>query len=180
MTDDQGTVLDQCLDTLNKANVDHDHTSRLAAALFAFLIISTLLNACALVAAVLCGSGFGLPVFFIGLADEVIMVTCLGIFLGIINHEMGRYIPASVNLGDIDDKAALGVGFWFLVAIFVVRVISHPLLLALTIAICVLIILIPIFLILCCLGGGGDAKEYVQTKVVYVYGTTQLDKDSVW
>ena len=182
-TDEQAAALEQCLGTLNEAGVDHAFTSRLAAALFALLIISAILNAAALVAAFLCGSGFGLPVFIIGLVDEVLMVCCIGVFIGITNHEVGRYIPASVNLGDIDGQAALGVGFWMLVAIFAARAISHPLLFFVTLVVCLLIILIPILLLLCCCLGG-DSREgtvvYVRARVDDIYGTTRLDKEARW
>lgn len=178
-TDSQALALEKCMDTLNGAGVDHTLTGKLATALFGLLIFSTILNVCALVAAALFGSGFALPVFVIGLIDEIIIVTCIGLFIGIINHEVGRYIPASVNLGDIDDKAALGLGFWMLVAVLGLRVISHPLLFVVTLVVCLLILIIPLFLIACCcLGDDGrdSATVYVRSRVEYVYSTTYVEK----
>lgn len=178
-TDDQAAALEECIDTLNGQKVDHALTGKLATALFALLILSTILNVCALGAAFVFGSGFALPVFIIGLIDEMIIVTCIGLFIGIINHEVGQYIPPSVNLGDIDDKAALGVGFWLLVAVLGARVISHPLLFLLTLVVCLLIVLIPISLLLCCCLGGDSREQatvYVKTRVEYIYGTTHVEK----
>lgn len=179
----QAATLDQCTDTLNEADVDHDFTSRLATAIFALLIVSTILNVASLITSVVCGSGFALPVFLIGLIDEVILITCIGIFIGIINHEVGRYIPASVNLGDIDDKAALGIGFWMLLAIFVARVISHPMLFILTIVVCFFIVfLFLVLLFSCCLGESSRDRTtvYIKGRVGDIYRTTDTDKDSRW
>lgn len=149
----------------------------MTAALFALLVISSILNASALVAAFFCGSGFGLTVFIIGLVDEVNMVTYM--VIGIINHEVGRYIRPPLSLKGIDDKAVLGVGFWMLVGIFAARAISHPLLFVVTLAICLFIIFIPVFPLLCCLGG--DSRDwtvfYIKTRAADICGTTHLEKE---
>lgn len=182
-TQSQAATLEKCIDTLNEANVDHAFTSRLATAIFALLIVSTILNVSALVTSFICGSGFALPVFIIGLIDEVILVTCIGIFIGVINHEVGRYIPSSVNLGDIDDKAALGIGFWMLVAVFAARVISHPMLFAVTIVVCFFIIFFFLFLLFtCCLGESSRDRTtvYIRRRVEDIYGTTSTDKATRW
>ena len=183
MTESQAAVLEECSDTLNQANIDHAFTGRLSTAIFALLIFSMILNVSALVTSLICGSGFALFVLIIGLIDEIILVTCIGIFIGVINHEVGRYIPASVNLGDIDDKAALGIGFWMLLALFVARVISHPMLFVLTIVICFSVVLIFLFLIFsCCLGDSSRDSVTVEIKrrAEDIYGTTNTDKESLW
>lgn len=179
----QAAILEQCTDTLNEANVDHAFTARLATALFALLIISTILNVASLVTSVVCGSGFALPVFIIGLVDEIILVTCIGIFIGVINHEVGRYIPASVHLGEIDDKAALGIGFWMFLAIFVARAISHPMLFILTVVVCFFIVFLFLFLFFsCCLGESSRQRTtvYIKGRAGDIYRTTDMDKESRW
>ncbi|SPO07029.1 uncharacterized protein DNG_09723 [Cephalotrichum gorgonifer] len=182
-TDDQAFKLDGCMDTLNGEGVDHALAGKLATALFALLISSTILGLCALIVAFVCGSGFALPVFVLGLIDEIIIITCIGLFIGIINHEVGRYIPSAAHLGDIDDKAALGVGFWLLVAILGARAISHPLLFALTLVVSLAILVIPIVVLLGCCPVGESRKKatvYVRTKVMYVCETPRSEKEPAW
>jgi hypothetical protein len=183
VSDSQGAVLDKCVQTLKDRGPDRDFTDRLAKAMFALLIISILLNVSALAAAVYFGSGFAMPVFIIGLIDEMILVTCAGIFIGLMNHEVGQYIPATTALRDIDDMAVLGVGFWLLIAVVGVRAISHPLLFVITLVVALLVVLIPVLLLLaCCLGSDSREKTvvYVRERVDYVVRADDRPDESRW
>lgn len=183
VSDSQGVILDRCVKTLNERGPDHSFTSRLATAMFALLVISTILNVSGIIAAVFYGSGFAKPIFIIGLIDEMILVTCIGIFLGLLNHEVGKYIPATVALRDIDDKAILGVGFWMLIAAFGARAISHPLLFLITLVVALLVVLVPISLLLaCCLGSDRRKQtvEDVQRRIIFVFRVTDSPRDSRW
>jgi hypothetical protein len=176
-------MLDQCVQTLNDRGPDHSFTGRLAKAMFALLIISTLLNVSGLVAAVFYGSGFAKPVFIIGLIDEIILFTCIGIFIGLINHELGRCLSSTVALREVDDMAVFGVGFWMLVAVFGARAISHPLLFLVTLVVALFVVLVPIFLLLiCCMGSDGRERTvvYVRRRIEYVSGTTDYPDESRW
>ncbi|PKS08364.1 hypothetical protein jhhlp_005308 [Lomentospora prolificans] len=162
-TVDQRAILDQCVGTLHEKGVNHGLTNRLAAAMFALLIISVFLNAGALAAAAWCGSGFGKSVFIIELVDEMILVTCIGIFIGIGNHEIGGYYPDTLRLRDIDDKAILGVGFWLLIAMFTTRAISHPFLFIITLIVALLILILPLIILWFCCSSEDSRDETVVT-----------------
>ncbi|KEZ45885.1 hypothetical protein SAPIO_CDS1255 [Scedosporium apiospermum] len=178
-TGNQAAILDQCIEGLHEEGVDHAFTSRLAAAIFALLIISIFLNVGALAVAAWTGSGFIKPVFIIELVDEMILVTCIGIFIGIINHEVGRYIPDTLRLRDVDDKQILGVGFWMLVAMFATRAVSHPLLFITTLVVALIVVIVPILLLLACCCGGDRREEVVidiRHRINGMYGAEEWEK----
>jgi len=178
-TGNHAAILDQCIEGLHEEGVDHAFTSRLAAAIFALLIISIFLNVGALAVAAWTGSGFIKPVFIIELVDEMILVTCIGIFIGIINHEVGRYIPDTLRLRDVDDKQILGVGFWMLVAMFATRAVSHPLLFITTLVVALIVVIVPILLLLACCCGGDRREEVVidiRHRINGMYGAEEWEK----
>ncbi|KEF59380.1 uncharacterized protein A1O9_04224 [Exophiala aquamarina CBS 119918] len=143
----QADILEQCMGLIAEKKVDHALNDRLATALFSLLIVSIVFEITAPVIATFLSSAFGYPVFFVDLLDWIIDMVCLGIYVGILNHEVGQYIPHA-RLGDVSDKAILGVGFWMLLTIFGGRAISHPILFVSTVVIIIVIPLIPILLLL--------------------------------
>ncbi|OAQ57369.1 protein kinase-like domain [Pochonia chlamydosporia 170] len=145
------STIAHCLNVIASNPVDHAYNNRLASALLALLAICIVLNIATTAVALFSVSAFALPVFFPGLVDEILLVTCLGIYLGIMNHEAGSYIMQD-HQHDIDGKAVLGVGFWLLLSTFAVRALSMPALLATTVLVAVSIPLVVISLVLCVVG----------------------------
>jgi hypothetical protein len=142
---------------------------RLAVALLSLLAVSIVLDITALVIAMLSSSAFETAVFLPALLDEVILVVCIGIYLGIMNHEVGDYIPHEKR-HDVSDKAILGVGFWMLLGIFGGRAISNPALLIITLLIALAIPLAFISLLLIIVGRAGVVGAGANVvKVVYFY-----------
>jgi hypothetical protein len=109
------------------------------------LIISILINVISLVLKIklslLSGAVFGTL-----LLDALILAVCIGIFLGIIQYEVGDYLPDDKQTS-IKGTAVLGVRFWILIALFGARLISHPFLLIGFIAIALLVPVMVIFVI---------------------------------
>ncbi|KAL2061226.1 hypothetical protein VTL71DRAFT_7499 [Oculimacula yallundae] len=154
----------ECMTFIKERGVDHGLNNRLAIAILALLTVSILLNLITLLVALLNDSAFSTLPFIPALLDEVILVVCLGLYLGIINHEVGDYVPNG-DFSNISDISILGVGFWMLLAIFCLRAISIPALFVLTIVIIVSIPIACISLLLCCFGGGSKVSE----TTVWVY-----------
>ena len=138
---------------IEEKGVNHGFNDRLAVALRALLIVSILLDITTLIIAILSDSAFGMWVFLPAFIDEIILVVCLGIYIGILNHELGEYISEPQNYSD---KAILGVGFWMLLGIFSVRAISSPALLIITLLVALSIPLAFISLLFLILGCGSS------------------------
>jgi hypothetical protein len=136
---------------IEEKGVNHGFNDRLAVALRALLIVSILLDITTLIIAILSDSAFGMWVFLPAFIDEIILVVCLGIYIGILNHELGEYMSEPK---DYSDKAILGVGFWMLLGIFSVRAISSPALLIITLLVALSIPLAFISLLFLILGCG--------------------------
>jgi hypothetical protein len=142
---------------IGEKGVNHGLNDRLAVALLALLVVSIILDVTALIIAILSDSAFGIAVFLPAFLDEVILLVCLGIYLGILNHEVGQYM--SQELQDYSDKAILGVGFWMLLGIFSVRTISSPSLLIITLLVALAIPLAFISLLLFIFGCGSSLAD---------------------
>jgi hypothetical protein len=150
-TGSQADILERCMTLIEEKGVDHALNDRLAVALLSLLAVSIVLHVTALVIAIFSSSAFGTAVFLPALLDEVILVGCIGIYLGIMNHEVGDYIP-NEKMHNISDKAILGVGFWMLLGILGGRAISNPALLIITLLIALTIPLAFISLLLFIVG----------------------------
>lgn len=157
------------MELIAEKKVDHALNDKLATALLSLLIVSIVLDIIAPVIATFTFSAFGYPVFFVALLDWIILVVCLGIYVGILNHEVGQYIPHA-RLREVSDMTILGVGFWMLLGIFGGRAISHPILFVITVVIIILIPLIPILLLLYMCG-----CLYGRDRVVIV-----KERDHIW
>jgi hypothetical protein len=138
---------------IEEKGVNHEFNDRLAVALRALLIVSILLDITTLIIAILSDSAFGIWVFLPAFIDEIILVVCLGIYIGILNHELGEYMSEPQ---DYSDKAILGVGFWMLLGIFSVRAISSPSLLIITLLVALSVPLAFISLLFLILGCGSS------------------------
>ncbi|KAH7327475.1 hypothetical protein BKA65DRAFT_67969 [Rhexocercosporidium sp. MPI-PUGE-AT-0058] len=161
-TGSQPDVAEKCIELIHEAGVNHSLSNRLAVALLALLAVSIVLNVAVLVIAHFNESAFKMLVFVPAFLHELILVVCLGLYLGISNHEVGEYIPDGER---VSDMAVLGVGFWMLLAIFCVRAISSPALFVTTI---IIIVSIPIAIVsfLLCLCGGSDTVQSHTTYIV--------------
>jgi hypothetical protein len=138
---------------IDEKGVNHGFNNRLAIALLSLLAVSITLDVITLIIAISSDSAFGVAVFLPAFLDEVILVVCLGIYIGIVNHELGEYMS---ELQDYSDKTTLGVGFWMLLGIFSVRAISSPSLFVITLLVAFAIPLAFISLLLCIFGCGGS------------------------
>ena len=161
-----------CLDLIASAPVNHAHNDRLAAALLALLAFSAVLNVAATLVALFRPSAFCLPVFFPALVDEVLLVAAGGVYLGILNHEVGPYIvrghavDGSVHV--VDGGSVLGIGFWLLLSVLAVRVVSMPALVVGTVGTVGVVIAVPVLVVclvcscICCSDSVSGPVQYVE------------------
>ncbi|KAG4444172.1 hypothetical protein IFR05_000401 [Cadophora sp. M221] len=163
-TGSQPDILQKCTELIHTQGVNHAFNDRLAVAMLALLIISIILNIAQLAIALFNESAFSMLIFVPAFLDEVILVVCLGLYLGISNHEVGEYIPDGKR---VSDMSLLGVGFWLLLATFCVRAISSPALFVVTLVIIVSIPIMVVSLLLCLCGGSGTV-EAGTTYIVHV------------
>ncbi|KAH7397911.1 hypothetical protein BKA64DRAFT_52818 [Cadophora sp. MPI-SDFR-AT-0126] len=169
-TGSQPDILKKCTELIHDQGVNHAFNDRLAVAMLALLVISIILNVCQLAIALFNESAFGMLIFVPAFLDEVILVVCLGLYLGISNHEVGEYIPDGTR---VSDMSILGVGFWMLLAIFCMRAISSPALFIVTV---IIVVSIPIAIVslLLCLCGGSSTVEAGTNYVVHVVHVTTV------
>ncbi|KAH9210483.1 hypothetical protein DL95DRAFT_465751 [Leptodontidium sp. 2 PMI_412] len=165
-TGSQPDIREKCIELIHDRGVNHAFNDRLAVAMLALLVISIILNISQLAIALFNESAFGILIFVPAFLDEVILVVCLGLYLGINNHEVGEYIPDGQR---VSDMAILGVGFWMLLAIFCVRAISSPALFVVTVIIIVSIPIAIISLLLCLCGGQSTVVAGTSYVVHVVY-----------
>jgi hypothetical protein len=143
-TGSQGAILEECRILVEEKPIDHALSQRLTIALFSLLIVSIVTNVISLVVSI-GQSGFGKVVFVPLLLDALLLAVCIGIYIGILQYEVGGYLPDEENF-KVPGTAVLGIGFWMLVAMFGCRLVSHP---ALLVGFLLLLFLIPLmFLIL--------------------------------
>lgn len=167
-TGKQADITGYCNELIDLRGVDHELSDRLALAILALLLASLFLNMIGLLVAWWSESAFGVLVFIPSFIDEVLLAVCLGLYLGILNYEVGEYIPGGKKR-DMFHTSILGVGFWMLLGIFSVRAISSPTLFIVTLLVALSIPLGFFSLILCIFGDGSTVvavTRYV-TRVVF-------------
>ncbi|KUL84204.1 hypothetical protein ZTR_06912 [Talaromyces verruculosus] len=163
------STITSCLNLIALNPIDHTYNNRLASALLALLAVCIVLNFATTAIAPFCDAAFSLRFFFPALVEEILLVTCLGIYLGIMNNEGTSYITPE-HEHDIDGMAVLGVGFWLLLSAFAVRAASTPALLVTTVLVAASIPLLVISLVFCVLGCGESIGSSVKLiGVVYQY-----------
>ncbi|KAK2740751.1 hypothetical protein FQN57_005983 [Myotisia sp. PD_48] len=124
-TGSQADLIKSCTRTVENKKVNHALNDRMASTIFALLIISIMMGTAGLVVSVLTGSPFNLATFFPLLLDTLAVGASVGLFLGIIQTELGSYFPRARELR-VPDSAVMDIGFYLLLGLFGTRVISHP------------------------------------------------------
>ncbi|GAB1315301.1 hypothetical protein MFIFM68171_05511 [Madurella fahalii] len=170
------STLNHCLSLTQSSAVDHAFNNRLASGLLALLVFSFLMNLAITSTAIFIQALYKSesafrrePIFYLGLFDEILLVTCLGIYMGIMNHEVGGYIIHE-RRHEISQNAVLGIGFWLLFAVFGLRVVSHPALFVTTVLVALAIPVIFVSLTICCIWGMASlASAFKTVTVVYYY-----------
>jgi hypothetical protein len=143
------------------SSIPQDTVGRIAIALGSILIVSVLVGVGCIGIAVTRTSGFSETLLLPLILDALLHITCLGLYLGILVHEVfANY--AGETMSTTPFTAFIGVGGWLLIAMFGSRVISHPLLTLGFLCLCGLLILLPVCivigLILSCCCSDNDTK----------------------
>lgn len=89
------------------------------------------------------GGTFGIPSFAVLAFDTLLIFAAVCLYIAMINFEGGPYLQG-IHATQYSDRDMLGLAFWFLLAIYMARIISHPILIIASI-----FIILPIVLVVC-------------------------------
>lgn len=103
--------------------------------------------------------------------DAIILVSALGIWFALINRTInGAFLFSSNKEWDSNPARFVGIGSWFLFGALGARLLSSPVLFVIALGLCLLVILFPLFLILCCFAGASETTATtVEVVTVFVY-----------
>jgi hypothetical protein len=139
MTQNQNKTSQDCKSYIESRPVNHALVHQLSTVIFSLLLVSVTLNITSLIIGTISDSAFGLAPFVPLLLDAIALAACIGLYFGVIQHGLGDYMVD--KNAPLPSMHILGIGFWMLIAIFVVRILSHP---ALAIGFICLLLLIPL------------------------------------
>ncbi|ETS75357.1 hypothetical protein PFICI_12301 [Pestalotiopsis fici W106-1] len=131
-------------------------TNAMAAAIFAFLIISIIISVMVFVTPIISGKAFGRHVMLVTGFDVVLLVACIVLYVTIAQYAIAPYTHTDIAAATgerVNTLAILGIGFWLLIAALVARVIGNPVLIR---------SLITLFFHRCSGGSAGPKRGFVE------------------